>query len=96
MGLLGKTLNDRTTIKKDQTQTNPVFQFLTQQQLQNQDKINKKKFNHLKSVMEQEKILTKVNRQKLLEVWIEMMKQVKANKLLQQITLQNQLFDRYK
>ena len=94
MGLLGKTLNDRTTVKKEFTVSKPVFKSVNQEEIQVQEKVNKKKFSHLKSVMEKEKILTKVNRQKLLEIWIEMMKEVKANKLLEEVTLQNQVFER--
>jgi hypothetical protein len=94
MGLLGKTLNDRSTQQKKPEKSELNIRMVNQEEMDTQNKINKKKFGFLKSVMEQEKILTKVNRQKLLEIWIEMMKEVKANNLLEEITLHNQVFER--
>lgn len=94
MGLLGKTLNDRSTIKKETVEEEPTVRMVSQDEINNQEKLKHTKFIHLKSLLEQEKILTKVNRQKLLENWIEMMKKTKEKKLLEEITLQNQVFER--
>jgi hypothetical protein len=94
MGLLGKTLNDRSTVKKEVNEEEPIIRITNQDEVDLRNKIDHRKFNHLKSLLEQEKILTKVNRQKLLETWIEAMKKTKEKKLLEEITLQNQVFER--
>ena len=94
MGLLGKTVNGRTTLERTDSEVRLRVVQLTGDEAVRRDKEAEKKFLHLKKMIEEGKRLTKVNQQQLLNQWVDLMKTNKANKLSEEIFLQNQLFER--
>ena len=92
MGLLGKTLNDRSTLKQ-KNNVQRIFKEMTEEEINENKKMHLKKFNHLKCMLEKEKVLNKVNRHKLLSQWIDTMKEIKANQIIEEINHNNNIFE---
>ena len=93
MGLLGKTLNDRSTLKLHKNNVQRIFKRLTEQEIKENKKTQLTKFNHLKSMLEKEKVMNKVNHHKLLAKWIDTMKEIKANQIIEEINHNNNIFE---
>ena len=95
MGLLGKTLNNRTTLQKSYKKIEKtVFKILDQQEIEYIIKEKKKKLTHLQESIEKEKIMNNLNKIKLKEAFIVKMKDIKSEKILEQIYVKNQVFER--